>query len=349
MSATSDDRVDVVIPVYNAPELVRRCIESLYKHVEHRIGRVIVHDNASGEETARMLDDLSHARLDVHHAAENTGFGSGVNQGVARASTPLVLVLNSDVEAHDDFVPPLIHALNAEPDMIAVSPSGSEFRGYDLSRYVMRSDCVISYNLWGYAFLMRRSLFQETGGFDEKFGLGYFEDVDLARRVVGGRGWFGIHSKSTVQHAEHGSFSDSSARATLLERNSHLYYARYPSARREVIVASGTSRLDELPQALRDEAEEILRLGGTVHWLAPSAPERLLALQMRGVRLGPKSLYRLLRKSRRRPHMRLSDLWLVDDLPRWKGALLGRIARPDGPKLRLWHTKQAAIDQPAVG
>ncbi len=336
MPEPGEERVDVVIPVYNAPELTRKCIDSLYRHVEHRIGRVLVHDNRSDEPTARMLDALSHPRLDIYHAPENTGFGSGVNQGIARASSDLVLVLNSDVEAQDDFVTPLIEVLHSEPHMIAIMPSGSEFSGYDLGRYVQRSECVISYSLIGYAFLMRRSLFQGIGGFDEQFGLGYFEDVDLARRLVGDGNWFGIHTRSTLLHADHGSFSEFSARKNLLESNRHLYHARYPDARRNVIVASRTSHLAELPSDLPRELAQILRAGGKVHWLARSRPGTLLALQMKGERLGAATLYLLSRKARRRDYMQL-ELWLCRDLPRFRQAFLERYARSTGMKLRTFE------------
>jgi GT2 family glycosyltransferase len=340
VSEPGEERVDVVIPVYNAPELTRKCIDSLYRHVEHRIGSVLVHDNASDEPTARMLDALSHPRLDVYHAPANTGFGSGVNQGIARASSDLVLVLNSDVEAQDDFVTPLIEALHSEPHMIAVTPSGSELSGYDLGRYVQRSGCVVSYSLLGYAFLMRRSLFREIGGFDEQFGLGYFEDVDLARRLVGEDNWFGIHTGSALLHADHGSFSEFSARKSLLESNRHLYHARYPEARRNVIVASRTPHLAELPSDLRRELEQILRAGGEVHWLARSQPDTLIALQMKGERLGAATLYLLSRKARRRDYMQL-ELWLCRDLPRFRRAFLERYARSTGMKLRVFGNESA--------
>ncbi len=343
-----DERVDVVIPVYNAQDLTRRCIDSLYRHVEHRIEKVIVHDNASDEQTARMLDELPHARLDVYHASQNAGFGCGVNQGIARASSPLVLVLNSDVEAHDDFVTPLVVALRSAADLIAVMPSGSELSRYELFRYVQRSECVVSYTLRGFAFLIRRSAFCAAGGFDERFGLGYFEDTDLARRLIGKEGWFGIHTGSTLDHADHGSFSDPHARRALLEQNRHIYHGRYPDARRNVLLASRTSRLRGLPPGLLREAEETLRAGGTVHWLSPSTPDRLLALQMRDARLGPAALYRILRKSRRRPYMQLSELWLLSDLPRWKSAPLERVARATGMKVRVWHEEPGAADEAAT-
>ena len=47
---------------------------------------------------------------------------------------------------------------------------------------------VATYRFQGYAYLVRRDLFVAIGGFDAQFGLGYFEDTDLGRRLVQ-QGW----------------------------------------------------------------------------------------------------------------------------------------------------------------
>jgi glycosyltransferase involved in cell wall biosynthesis len=48
--------VDVVIPVFNAPELTKRCIDSVMTHLKQSIGTVYVQDDASSDETRAMLD-----------------------------------------------------------------------------------------------------------------------------------------------------------------------------------------------------------------------------------------------------------------------------------------------------
>ncbi|NNL87319.1 MAG: glycosyltransferase, partial [Myxococcales bacterium] len=75
------DTVDVVIPVYNAPELTQRCITSLYAHASPRLGKVIAWDNASSPETRQMLDELDFPGLLVLHAPPNLGFGGAANRG----------------------------------------------------------------------------------------------------------------------------------------------------------------------------------------------------------------------------------------------------------------------------
>ncbi|WP_300294654.1 glycosyltransferase, partial [Nitrosomonas sp.] len=42
-----DKTIDVIIPVYNAPDLTRRCIDSIVTHLGQSIRRIIIQDDAS--------------------------------------------------------------------------------------------------------------------------------------------------------------------------------------------------------------------------------------------------------------------------------------------------------------
>jgi GT2 family glycosyltransferase len=326
--------IDVVIPVYNAPELTRRCIASLYRCIGPRLGQVLVHDNASGAETRAMLDALDYPGLSVHHAAHNSGFGGGVNQPFALTKTELVLVLNSDVAADGDFLTPLVAALRGDPTLVAVTPAGNTFGGYDLRRYVLRSGCVVTHNLYGYAFLIRRDAFLAVGGFDPAFGLGFFEDTDLSRKLIRTGYWLGIHPGSSLHHEIHGSFEAVPSFRDGIGANREIYLARYPGALRNVVIASGRSHLADLPAASRDELDAVLRGGGSAHWLTRGPIERLPALEVRADRASLAGVRRTLRRYRHKAHRQIGELWLAADAPRLIAAWLARWARAEGAALR---------------
>jgi glycosyltransferase involved in cell wall biosynthesis len=295
---------------------------------------VIVHDNASDAATARTLDKLEYPRLAIHHATANSGFGEGVNQGMAHAQAPYALVLNSDTEATHDFVAPLVAALRADAELAAVSPSGNTFRRYDLERYRRRSGCVVSYSIWAYAFLVRRAVFQDVGGFDPVFGLGYFEDMDLSRRLVDRGWWFGVHPEATLAHVGHASFGDQMG--GLLARNRHIYHERYPEARRQVILVTGDIGLDAFPPELVAEVGELLRRGGQIHWLRPTPPDGLLAVQMHGHRLHPVASPAKIWRARHKAYRSFTDLWTVDGAPAVSLALLRAAGAALGLPFRTW-------------
>lgn len=334
--------VDVVIPVYNAPELTRRCIDSLYAHVERQIERTVVYDDASSPDTARMLDSLSHPRLTVIHGETNVGFGAAVNRGVEHCNSPLVLVVNSDVEASSDFLSPLTASLRADPRLAAVSPGGNSFKRYEFSRYLRRSSCVITHRMRGHAFLIRRSIFRDLGGFDPLYGRGFFEDTDLSRRLLGAGWWIGIQPRSWIYHKNHGSFGTLDDFRDLMDGNRHKYYARYPKAATHVLLITPDTHLADLPRSLREEVEDVLRCGGEVHWLSPGGPKELPALEICPGVLGLLGGIRLLRRRRAKPYKRFREVWCVGGSPRFRTMLVRLQARQLGIRVRDWE----AVRQP---
>jgi GT2 family glycosyltransferase len=327
------DAVDVVMPVYNAPELTRRAIDSVFAALGARVSELVAWDDASDAPTRELLDSLQHPRLRVVHAERNTGFGEAVNRAVASTRTPLVLVLNSDVEASGDFLAPLLDAMARDPRLASISPAGNSFASYDLERYRRAHGYVTAYALAGYAFLLRRAAFDEVGGFDRTFGRGYYEDTDLARRLLAKHWNLGIHPGSQLYHRVHGSFEDVADLRGLREQNRRIYLERWPAAGRHVLLATGGEGLAGLPAALRAELEEVLRAGGEVEWLHTGRPPELIAFPMRSARLH--LLGALARVSRRQRRGRaFSELWLTDACPALASFALARLARRHGSAVR---------------
>jgi GT2 family glycosyltransferase len=323
--------VDAVVPVHNAPELVRRGIESVLAHVGQRLGVLVAVDDASEPPTVELLKSLSHPKLRVVRSDRNLGYGGAVNLGVASCSAPLVLQLNSDVLARDDFLSPLIRALDEDPHLAGVNPGGNTYQRYDLDRYARRGRCIASNHLGGQAFLVRRSVFTELRGFDAVFERGYYEDSDFTRRVIRAGHWVGVHPDTSLFHQSHGSFSSRSEREALLERNRAHYFERWPEARANVVLASRGSRPADLPAELVAKAQSLLDAGGKIWWLAADDPREMLGLGMRGDRLGlRRGVHRIHRQRRRAAWRHVTALWLVADAPRLPAALLLRAARRAG-------------------
>jgi GT2 family glycosyltransferase len=328
------DAVDVVIPIYNAPALTRRAIDSLYRHIADRIAELVAWDDASGSETRDMLDSLDHPRLRVVHSPENTGFGEAVNRAVRNTRTPLVLVLNSDVEARSDFLAPLLDAMRRDPRLASVSPAGNSLAGYPLDRYPRVHGYVPAYALWGYAFLIRRSAFEDVGGFDPVFGRGFFEDSDITRRLLE-KGWgLGVHPDADLFHEIHGTFQDVADHRGVFARNRARYFERWPGARRQVLLVTGEETLAELPPAWADELRDVLRAGGGVQWLHTGPARELLAIPMRSGPLHVLPALRRIAARRRKGRHEFTDLWLSARAPRARARALAVLARRSGMQVR---------------
>lgn len=161
--------------------------------------------------TARGLDDL----VDVVDSGHNGGFGFGNNVGIRRglaAGAEFIYLLNSDAFPDDGALRELVSYLDAHPDFgIAGSyihgvdgePHETAFRFPTLLSEVDRGlrfgpvsrllrDRVVAMDVphttievdWlaGASMLMRTSMVQDIGMFDETFFL-YYEETDLCLRA----------------------------------------------------------------------------------------------------------------------------------------------------------------------
>ncbi len=341
--APSAPSVDVIIPVYNAPELTKRCIDSAVTVLGQSIRTIYIQDDASDTETCAMLDHLYYQHLHVYHAPENQGFGKSVNDAMARSDADLVLVLNSDTEIHENFLPLLCEAFAADSELAVISPVQDNFSKSKLECYQRRpGGYIATYRFQGYAFLIRRALFVATGGFDAQFGRGYFEDTDLGRRLIQ-QGWrMGVHPDACIYHAGGASFGRGRSYRLLAQRNRALYLSRYPEARRNILLVSGAHTLADLSAQLTDSIEQILRQGGGIHWLTLLPLPQLSCLQMRNGPASIKMIIKLMLRGRSRADKRISAVWILPGIPVLLRILLALFVRVR--KLEMWKWEAGQLE-----
>jgi N-acetylglucosaminyl-diphospho-decaprenol L-rhamnosyltransferase len=207
-------RVSAVIVHYRTPEETVAAVQALAAAAPE--AELVVVDNASGDSIGRLLSDVPSAR--VITASENRGYGAACNRGARETRRELLLFLNSDAVVQPGSVDALVGALDTDPRAAVVGPrlenpdgtlqpsilrlptlgrifsessglaalTGGRLRGHSATRedhsHPQSVECVK-----GAALLVRRTAFEEVGGFDESFFL-YAEESDLAARLRA-RGW----------------------------------------------------------------------------------------------------------------------------------------------------------------
>ena len=333
--------IDVVIPVYNAPILTRRCIDSVVSMLGRLIQYIHVQDDASDAQTSEMLDGLTYSCVRVYHAKKNQGFGRSVNEAISRSDAEFILVLNSDTEIREDILTPLCAALAADPQLAVISPNHRSFAKHDVNRFLRRpGGYVPAYRLQGHAFLIRRAVFTMLNGFDPIFGRGYFEDIDLGRRLVL-RGWrIGVHPDIRIFHNGGGSFGRGLAYHKLVKINRACYLARYPSANRNIVFLSGCYMLANLPGDLLDEIEKVFRGGGAVHWLTPEPAPQLFCFHMRNRSISLWTSVKFMLRGLKRKDKRISEIWLFPGIPCRYNRLFLTFAHFRKLKIKSWPVKQ---------
>ena len=177
---------DIIIPVWNQPGWTRRCLEALVTGTDFPY-RLILIDNGSEVETRTLLTDFCDrlgAQALLIRNGENVGFVKAVNQGLARSSGKYIVILNNDTLAYPGWLSEMIAVAESEPDIGLVNPASNNFkispeeaRHWNGPPYSGLAKAV------GFCLLMKREILEEVGFLDEDYGVGFYEDTDLSRRV----------------------------------------------------------------------------------------------------------------------------------------------------------------------
>ena len=239
---------------YNAPDLLRACLESFSRFPPSLPYRIVVADNSASFLSIRDLV-AGFPRTTLVEMPQNLGFSAANNRAVKGAEEQYLFFLNPDTEIQEGTIESLVERLETDPETGAVGPmnvglsgevqfSCRTFPGYSTllaHRYSMltrlfpnnRISSEYLQTTWdheqprevdwvsGAALMIRRSDFESLGGFDEAFFL-YAEDVDLCYRLhlLGRRIIYEPRAK--VRHFVGGSSSRNRFRA-LWERHRSMY------------------------------------------------------------------------------------------------------------------------------
>jgi GT2 family glycosyltransferase len=234
-SGQSQPKVSIILVNYNTGGLLRQCLESLFESNGEVPSEVIVVDNASKDESIRMLQGrFPEVRVIVNR--ENLGFSKANNQGIRTSAGRYVLLLNPDTLVQPKAVETLIGFLDEHPDVGVVGAkllnedmtiqAGSKafptlvtaFFGKQslMTRWFPNNPLTRRYlvclfedhsrpfevdSVGGAALMIRRETIEDVGMLDEGYFM-YWEDVDWCYRVKR-RGWkVYYHPHAPIIHLE---------------------------------------------------------------------------------------------------------------------------------------------------
>jgi len=245
-------RLSVVIPTWNAWEMLSRTLDALKLSLAFiRDGvEVIVVDDGGDDETSAMLERHYDEWVRVVSRSKNGGFSAACNSGIDAASGRWVLLLNNDMEPDKEAIETLLEfAEGCDEDVFAIRPSiarvheltADEYahmamqfrrrRGMLRCHIVMLAESTDASESFpvcsGGAGLFRRSMLMNAGSFDEMYSPFYWEDVDLSYRALT-RGWRILYYPSALfRHAESGSIRRSFRSAKIeriSQRNAYFFH-----------------------------------------------------------------------------------------------------------------------------
>ena len=237
MSPSRHDDVTVVVTNYNYARYLPEAVASALAQEGGAPRGVVVDDGSTEPDTEAALEQLGDGVEIIRQA--NAGLSAARNAGLARAGTPFLIVLDAD----DKLLPGALDALKRP--LLADASVGF---AYGVTRFfgdwegVLRMPPYDPYKLLyrhmiGSTALMRREVFDATGGFDP--GFRGFEDWEFWLHALG-CGWRGVRiDEETFLYRRHGQTMVSGARREYrkwyrrLRRKHAAVYARAGELARE--------------------------------------------------------------------------------------------------------------------
>lgn len=235
--------LSIIIPSYNTKELLRACLESIYRETKRVSFEVIVVDSASRDGSAVMVKK-EFPKVKLLELGQNLGYGAANNAGVKRSQGEWLLLLNSDTQILEGAIDKLWQEAVPAGGQIkgtvfgcqllnqdgSLQPSAGYFPnlGKVFSQMFFLDDLPLVKRFFhpyqqdqhhfyqkdqevdwvtGAVLLLKKADFLTVGGFDEKIFM-YAEEIDLCYRLkrLGRKVWY--KSGAKVAHLKGGSSTD---------------------------------------------------------------------------------------------------------------------------------------------
>jgi GT2 family glycosyltransferase len=182
-------RLSIIVPVCNNPRDLRESLAALIAGACSE-SEIIVVDDASTDETRSVAAE--HPGVRVLRLAKNSGPSSARNLGAREAKGDILFFVDADVVVAPDAVSRVVRTLDEHPEVAAVFGSYddrpraqglvSQYRNL-LHHYVHQRGQIDASTFWGACGAIRRSVFEQVGGFDEERYPRCIEDIELGYRL----------------------------------------------------------------------------------------------------------------------------------------------------------------------
>src|SRR5260221_4682949 len=249
MTAQSAFVIDIVVPVYNAPDDLRACVDSVLAHLRPDVRLVLIDDGSPDPRIAAYFAELeqrAHPQVALLRNEQNLGFTGTANRGMQRSRADVIL-LNSDTIVTAGWLDAIMHCAATDPRTGTITPFSNNAEICSFPRFcednpwpagadpepVRKAIAEAAAPTYpdlptgvGFCMYIRRALLDDVGLFDMAFGAGYGEENDLCLRAARA-GWRNVLADNAfVVHA--GERSLTGQKALSGERNMALLLDRHP-------------------------------------------------------------------------------------------------------------------------
>lgn len=198
--------LSIIIVNYNVQHYLQLCLDSVFAAIQHIDAEVIVVDNASADDSVTMVKTLF-SKVKLIANDQNVGFSKANNIGVAAATGEYVCILNPDTVVGETVFEEVYAFAKAQPKHGISSVQFIDGTGHFLpeskrnlptpkvslqkllgngsgyyANHLQKDENGEVTVLAGAFMFIKRSVYEEAGGFDERYFM-YGEDIDLSYTI----------------------------------------------------------------------------------------------------------------------------------------------------------------------
>lgn len=157
-------QIAVAILNWNGRSLLERFLPSVCTYSD--AAQVYVVDNASTDDSKQYVAEHWPQVIWVANP-DNSGYAGGYNKGLKAINEEFVVLLNSDIEVTENWLAPLLRAMQKDPKLAALQPKIKDLKKPEYFEYAGAAGGFIDY--LGYPFCRGRFFYEQetdTGQYD---------------------------------------------------------------------------------------------------------------------------------------------------------------------------------------
>jgi len=239
----------IVILNWNGEKFLEKFLPQLLSKTTGDDVEFVVADNDSKDNSLNLLRE-KFPSVRIIELEKNHGFAGGYNKALKQIDSCYYLILNSDIEVEDGWLPPLVDFLDKNKGYAACMPSLLDYNNKGDYEYAGAAGGYI--DKWGYAFcrgrlfgncapydpsltepmdvfwttgacmLIRSEAFHNASGFDSDF-FAHMEEIDLCWRLKNKGQKLAIVPEAKAYHVGGGTLPKNNPFKTFLNFRNNLF------------------------------------------------------------------------------------------------------------------------------
>lgn len=243
----------VVLGFRNFDVTTRVCMDSLLPCLDDPEVEVLVVDNGSPDDSAAKTVQWCAVNPQARCllSESNRGFAGGMNWGATQARGQWLLLVNNDTIFPARTLDALKQVIREAPSDVAMlgpvtnaagngqrlwNPGASLAQWLEIGQWLNENathQLMPTYRCDFFCIAIRHDVWDQLGGLDLAFGLGYYEDFDFSLRLDKAGYRQMITEDVFILHVGSATFQASASARELIKRNKKLLKSKHPTARFE--------------------------------------------------------------------------------------------------------------------